>query len=218
MILDMRAIMPKHHPDDELLMQYAAGALPESLALIVATHVGSCERCQAMIGGLEAIGGACMDDIAPISMSDDALASMLAMLDEPHTPAAPRVRPEGVPSPLDEYLDVGFDQLRWRGRKGGIQTFDLDVDRHRTMLLHIPAGAKTPMHSHRGNEYTQVVQGAFLDATGEYCEGDFVVTDSSTTHQPGVIGDQACICLAVLDAPIKLTGPRGWLLNPFLRR
>lgn len=211
--------MPKHHPDDDLLLQYTAGSVPESIALIVATHVGGCARCQAMTGGLDAIGGACLDDITPIKMSDDALASMFSMLDAPaEAEVSLPARPAGVPSPLDEYLSDNFDGLKWRGRSGGIQTYDLEVDANRTMLLYIPAGAKTPMHSHRGNEYTQVVQGAFLDETGEYCEGDFVVTDSSTTHQPGVISERACICLAVLDAPIKLTGPRGWLLNPFLRR
>lgn len=210
--------MPKHHPDDDLLMRYAAGTLPESVALVVATHVGSCSRCQAMVSGLDAIGGACLDDIAPIRMSDDALSSMLALLDAPDDDTVGPPRPDGVPSPLDQYLDVDFDALNWRGRKGGIQTYDIEIDDHRTILLYIPPGTKTPMHSHHGSEYTQVVQGAFMDQTGHFAEGDFVVTDGSTTHKPGVTGDQACICLAVLDAPLKLTGPRGWLLNPFLRR
>lgn len=209
--------MPIHHPDEELLMQYAAGLLPESIALVVATHVGACAQCQAMNGGFEAVGGACLDELAPVSMDDDALASLLARLDEPEEVVEPPKRIPGVPSPLDTYLPDSFDALAWKRRPGGIKIFDLDVDTNRVFLLHIGEGVRTPMHTHRGSEYTLVVEGAFSDSTGEYNVGDFVVTDSSITHQPAVVSDQSCICLAVLDAPIKLTGPRGWLFNPFLR-
>ena len=210
--------MPAHHPDDALLLEYASGAMPQSVALIVATHVGGCARCQATTGGLEAVGGACLDDIAPVEMNDDALASLFARLDGDSAPEPPaHVRIPGVPTPLDQYLSAGFADLTWKGRAGGIQTFELDVPDQRTFLLRIPAGGKSPAHTHRAKEYTQVVQGAFVDHTGEFCEGDFVVTDPSVTHQPMVAGAQSCICLAVLEAPLKLTGPFGWLVNPFLR-
>jgi putative transcriptional regulator len=36
-------------------------------------------------------------------------------------------------------------------------------------------------------------------------------------HRPVVDSDEECICLAVLDAPLKLTGMIGRLVNPFLR-
>ena len=210
--------MPVHHPDDALLLEYASGAMPQSVALVVATHVGACQRCQATTGGLEAVGGACLDDITPVGMSHDALDAMFALLDGPEPqPVTARPRISGVPSPLNEYLTVGFDALPWKGREGGIQTFDLDVPDQRTFLLHIPAGVKSPVHTHRGREITQVVQGAFRDESGEYCEGDFVVTDDSVTHQPQVAGSQSCVCLAVLESPVKLAGPFGWLINPFIR-
>lgn len=209
--------MPSHHPDDELLMQYAAGQTPESVALVVATHVGSCPRCQAMTGGLDAVGGACLDELEPVAMNAGALDALLARLDDdgPAEPIPQRI--PGVPSPLDTYLPASFDALPWKRRPGGIRIYDLDIDTNRAFLLHIGEGARTPMHTHRGSEYTLVVDGAFSDETGEYRAGDFVVTDSNITHQPAVVSDSDCICLAVLDAPIKLTGPRGWLINPFLR-
>lgn len=211
-------MMPIHHPDDELLMQYAAGQTPESVALVVATHVGGCARCQAMTGGFDAVGGACLDEIAPVAMGDAALTDLFALIDGPEARLdPPPARVMGVPSPLDTYLPDVYDALPWKKRPGGIKIYDLDVDANRVFLLHIAEGARTPMHTHRGNEYTLVVDGAFSDSTGEYGVGDFVVTDTNVTHQPAVISDRDCICLAVLDAPIKLTGARGWLFNPFLR-
>ena len=37
---------PHHHPHDELLMEYAAGALDESHSLLVATHLSFCPVCR----------------------------------------------------------------------------------------------------------------------------------------------------------------------------
>jgi len=39
--------MPAHHPGPEVLMDYASGALPEPVALLVATHASLCRECQA---------------------------------------------------------------------------------------------------------------------------------------------------------------------------
>lgn len=209
--------MATYHPNDSLLLEYASGALPQSIALVVATHVGLCRQCQAASGGFEAVGGACLDDIAPVQMSADSVASMFALLDDKPAPEPVIARVPGIPSPLDEYLTEGFDALAWRGRSGGIQTFDLDVPDQRTFLLRIPEGGQSPTHTHRGKEYTLVVDGAFSDEDGEYFEGDFMVTDDAVTHKPQVIGGKACICLAVLESPVRLTGPLGWMINPFLR-
>ena len=38
--------MIKHHPDSELILDYAAGAVPEAVALIVATHLAKCDLCR----------------------------------------------------------------------------------------------------------------------------------------------------------------------------
>jgi putative transcriptional regulator len=61
------------------------------------------------------------------------------------------------------------------------------------------------------------MSGSFSDRTCDYSEGDFILADQSTTHQPRASMDQDCICLAVMDAPLKMTGLFGRMLNPFLR-
>ena len=47
--------------------------------------------------------------------------------------------------------------------------------------------------------------------------GDVAEADPSVNHQPVADPGEDCICLAVTDAPLRLTGPFGRLLNPFLR-
>ena len=38
--------MIHHHPGEELLLAYAAGASDEALSLIVATHMAYCATCR----------------------------------------------------------------------------------------------------------------------------------------------------------------------------
>ena len=47
----------KHHLTDDLLMAYAAGALPEAFDLMVATHISLCDHCRARAESYEAVGG-----------------------------------------------------------------------------------------------------------------------------------------------------------------
>lgn len=216
--------MPIHHPDTAILASYSAGSLREPQSLVVATHLTLCPECLNATRELEALGGALLDE-APLSarMSDGSLAAVLARLEEPESPplVAPLDRGEpaaGVPQPLWDYLGAPLGELGWKRHLGGIAHFTIDTSTagHQTFLLRLPAGRKMPVHTHRGTETTLVLTGAFADHTGEYARGDFVELDGSIAHQPIVDEAEECICLAVLDAPVKLTGAFGRLLNPFL--
>ena len=43
------------------------------------------------------------------------------------------------------------------------------------------------------------------------------IADPHVDHQPQALGDEDCLCLAVTDAPLRLTGRFSRFLNPFLR-
>ena len=87
---------------------------------------------------------------------------------------------------------------------------DYEVALHR-----IDAGGKAPEHDHRGREITVVLTGSFSDEDGVYQPGDFLVREPGDTHRPFAARNEDCICLSVLEAPIKLTGIKR-ILNPFL--
>jgi len=82
----------------------------------------------------------------------------------------------------------------------------------------IRPGGTSNTHTHMGDEYTVILEGSFSDEAGLYHKGDFLLRDASDQHTPVATLDKYCICLAVTEAPIQLTGFFGWLLNPFIRR
>ena len=84
-------------------------------------------------------------------------------------------------------------------------------------MLRIAPGHGVPQHSHRGTELTLVLEGGFSDITGHYVRGDIQVADQELDHQPVADDHVACICLAVTSDHLRLTGPLGRIIDPFLR-
>ena len=213
---------PTHHPSDERLLEYASGALPEPLALLVATHLALCPRCRRVSAELEALGGALLEGMAPEPLAEDRLEQALARLDEalpePGAAAAVPQSEPALPQPLRGYVGDSLDCLPWRPL-GPIAEVQLlrDFEGYTTRLLWVQAGAAVPAHTHAGIEMTLVLRGAFSDASGHFIRGDVDEADSSIAHQPIADEDEDCICLAVTDAPLRLTSRFGRLLNPFLR-
>ena len=47
--------------------------------------------------------------------------------------------------------------------------------------------------------------------------GDFEEADAEVIHQPRVVSDEPCLCVAALDGQIQLDGWLGRLMQPFAR-
>jgi putative transcriptional regulator len=70
-----------------------------------------------------------------------------------------------------------------------------------------------PRHTHRGEELTLVLQGSFSDAAGNYARGDVATANAEIDHQPLAGAGELCLCLAVEEEPLRLTGIVGRALN-----
>jgi putative transcriptional regulator len=208
------------HPSDELLVAYGAGSLEEAAALLVATHLALCPRCRTHVARIEALGGAVIEELPPADLGPDALASVLARLDLPPDPprsARPAAGPPGLPTPLRDYLPAELEALPWKRLAAGIeQVILLQARGIRARLLRIGAGIMVPEHGHGGMELTMVLQGGFADQGQGYARGDVSMADRQVVHSPVADRSETCLCLAVTDAPLKLTGLVGMLVNPFL--
>jgi putative transcriptional regulator len=220
--------MSAYHPDDMTLMNYAAGScsIPESLA--VAVHLCFCHDCRQHVKNLNHLGGALLETIKPASTDDDAFDLLMLSL-EPHDHSGTaKVKMESTPSdkitqhfinPLLRYLPTSLVDLPWQNQTKEISKFDLtslvNVKGFQVALQKISAGAKVPKHTHKGFEYTVILSGGFSDELGVYHEGDFIARDARHKHSPTALQNEDCICLTVLDAPLKFT---GWhrVLNPFM--
>lgn len=217
--------MIRYPAPSELLLDYASGALAEGPALMVASHLAYSEQARADVAALEAAAGEMLASIPAEALPDDALARTLARIDaEPApTPTVPpkddavRVVGTAIPAPLRRYLP---EDAHWRPALGGIEEIELPLDdkSYRATLIRIAAGRGLPGHRHAGSEYTLVLAGAFSDGRGRFDRGDICIADPSVEHRPVADPDQPCVCLVIAEAPVRLTGIFGRLLNPFLKR
>jgi putative transcriptional regulator len=123
-----------------------------------------------------------------------------------------------LPAPLGAYVRGPLADLPWR-HFGAVSEAPLPLDEstYRTRLIRLRAGRAVPRHPHGGQELTVVLEGAFHDGIGAYAVGDLAIADPHVEHQPRALGDEDCLCLAVTDAPLRLTGRFSRFLNPFLR-
>ena len=214
--------MAHYHPNHELLMQFSAGQLSDALGIMVACHLENCQHCRAISRNFEELGGEILESLESIEVSPDFINRTLSKLEESkldnHIVVKPAVIDERLPSPLQRFLPNNLENLSWKGFSKNIQEFDLSFsDHHYTAKFYkIKAGKELPIHTHKGNEFTLVMTGAFSDEAGSYHVGDLILADSNTQHQPKAHMESDCICFAVMDAPLKLTGFWGRMLNPFL--
>jgi len=197
-----------HHVSEELIAEYAAGALDEGWSLAIATHLSLCGDCRGAAADFDAIGGALLTalDVAPVHA--DALAACLARLDDgPPAPAADAnvaARCPVLPSPLASYAGGGLGAVRWRSVGGGVKQCKLPVKGAASArLLWIPPGVAVPEHGHGGMELTLVLAGSFSDGAAAFHRGDIQEADVVVEHTPVSGPDEVCICLAVTDAPLR---------------
>ena len=210
-----------HPAPEELLLDYAAGALAAGPALAVALHVALDPAARRTVGRLGALGGALVEGEADQPFDEDLLQRTLARLDgvavEPR-PASYMPRPgfEWAPAALVPHIGP---EVSWHRVFGGFEEMRLSLPgEHRVSLLRLAPGRGLPMHRHVGEEFTVVLQGGYTDSTGNYGVGDFAVGPGPEQHEPVADPGDPCIALIVLEKPIVLTGPFGRFLNPLVRR
>jgi putative transcriptional regulator len=197
-----------HHPGAELLLTYASGAATEALALLVASHITFCPVCRAEVRRAEAAGGSLFATVPPVSLSESAYQAVLARLD---APAAQIVRSarlaSNLPAPLQAYVGPDYDNLPWRHVAGGISHLPIKTaGGMQARLIRAEPGSGVYEHTHKGEEWTLVLTGSFVDVTGRYAAGDVQSTTPDVSHEPTAEAGPVCINLAVTDAPLKFRG------------
>jgi len=197
----MSAIM--HHVPDPLMAAYAAGSLGHGFDLAVAAHVSMCDDCRAQLAAHQSAGGAVLEGCDSAAISGDLRARVMAGLTAPAPTAPARCgRQDIYPGPVAQAL--GGQPPRWRSiGRGGRQCILHDGPDGVARLLYLPASQVVPEHGHNGLELTLVLQGSFHDETGKFGVGDLAVADAMVDHTPTTGPGEACICLAVSDAPLR---------------
>lgn len=218
----------KHHPEYAWLEQYAAGALPISVALGISTHLSFCGDCRRQVDLLQSLGGLLIEQLAPIAVADELLAQIFTRIDSTaahsdtataSTIAVPDNHADNIPHPLRKLVPNGYRQLRWSRLLPALRAANLDTGEteYSVALQRVAAGGKLPRHDHRGLEFTVVLRGSFSDEFGVYSDGDFMLREPGQRHLPLAAQNEECICLTVQQAPVRFTGWFWRCLNPLLR-
>ncbi|MEQ1492515.1 MAG: ChrR family anti-sigma-E factor [Terricaulis sp.] len=195
---------PQHHPSDDVLTGYVAGALEPGFGLVAAAHIEVCAHCRARVGAFEAASGAALEALPQETISRDALSNVLARLDAPAQPINVDYRSfvERLPLKPKKWLAPGV----W---VAGVNT--PHAPQNRVYLLSVAAGGLTARHEHSGAEFCTVLSGAYRDELGLFAAGDFAAAEGDLNHQPVVQGDEACVCLFATEGRLKPQGLLGRL-------
>lgn len=213
--------MVSHHPHVDILTEHAAGVLPLAQSACVSAHMNYCASCNRTVTQLQQVGEALFCAADPEPVGDALLERVMARLDEeaPLSYARGGLDEHGTPALISRLMRGDFSDISWKKvtdalRQSLISTGDPNFE---FSLMHIAAGGEIPEHGHRGSEMTLVLQGGFSDDAGSYHPGDFIFRGPGDTHAPRAFADEDCICLAVVDQPLKFTGLKYRWMNPFLR-
>lgn len=210
---------------DALLAGYVAGTLAEPARLLVRSHLDLSPVNRGFVRDLEAAGGAMLEEIAPVRI--DNRDAMLAAIFQAPIFQAPADEPISVPhralttrlpAPLFDFIGKDVADLPWKTKLPGLKEYRVaEMDGCSASLLWIRAGMAMPAHTHHGSELTLVLEGGFTDLHGHYVRGDVAYADDDVDHRPVADDDEDCICFAVTEGSLRLTGPIGRLFAPFMR-
>jgi putative transcriptional regulator len=193
---------PQHHPADDVLTAYAAGALEPGFGLVVGAHLEACAHCRARVASFEAASGAALNDLPEADIAPDALAKVMARLDETPAPSAIDTRPL-----LDR---LPLKPKRWVAPGVWVAAVDTPHARdNRVYILSVAPGMPTARHEHTGAEFCTVLKGAYRDELGRFAAGDFAAAYGEFNHQPVVEGDETCVCLFATEGRLKPQGLIG---------
>jgi putative transcriptional regulator len=218
----------KNHPEDDLLAAYAAASLPLSQALCISVHLEHCSECTKNLQRFNQLGSELMLRLQPAPPSPELKNNLFDLIDQLSIDDASNVtvtsqtntNNQSLPRCLHQFIKTGYEDIPWKRLSPDIHSYELcrGQNNAKVELLRIKPGGTSGTHTHMGDEYTVILEGSFSDESGLYRQGDFLVRDSRHKHTPVATIDKECICLAVTEAPIQLTGFFGRLLNPLIRR
>jgi putative transcriptional regulator len=202
---------------ETLLAGYVAGALQPHLHALIESHLILSEENRPFVRALEKAAGDELEATAPAKpLGRAARDQVLAAIYAGGWYGAPRPRKHDpdVPEPLDKLVGMALKDVPWRFKAPGLSSHVLHRSGGLTAALYrIGAGRRFPAHTHEGLEITLVLKGGFSDQAGHHLRGDVAIADPSVDHRPRADPGEPCVCFAVTDAPLRLTGPLGRLIQ-----
>lgn len=217
--------MINFHPSELQLQRFANGTLNPSFSLIVSAHCDLCGHCQKKLKALTQQEAA--KSLVLESQSDDDLSVFGNMMQ--NIMELPEETQLDMPEPLIQ-LDLDGRQFPlprslgrfvnrtagWKKLVGKLWQAQVDIGGDaRAEFIYMEKGGSVPEHTHRGNEWTLVINGEFEDGHHHFETGDLILLDSQHTHTPVSNDPDGCLVFSIVDKPLHFTSGLARLLNPF---
>lgn len=226
--------MTKHPLGEEIYAAYAAGVLSAPMKLLVETQTVMSDDVAGSVRDSEAISGALLEVITPVSVKDQSLKEIFAVIDTEEaglgeagtihstpetTDRTSRTAAEKAGQAIDEILnlpdsvrDLALENGDWQFAGPGVRRMNLMQDGPaKAELIRLEPGCGVPHHGHDSKEFTLVLCGAFHDGFNRYGKGELCAADPDLQHKPVAESGEVCIALAVSDGSMAFTGPLGWV-------
>jgi len=222
--------MINHHPDDNLLTEYASGSAATAISIVVCAHLQTCPQCRQRVEQLNNLGAAILKQSVAEPVQQESFDQLMARIRNQSTPVvkasnSTETAPLYVNDPMMKRLPKVIAKLlprdgkvKWQSAGASLKMARLKTGQqdYEVCFQKISSGGKVFEHGHRGTEITLVLHGSFSDEDGIYSEGDFLVRTPGEVHRPTATQNEDCLCISVVEAPVKITGLFGKLINPFL--
>lgn len=204
--------MASTHPSSGILELYANGSLSEGMDIFVKGHLHFCPICRSKIELLEMVAGELLSNSLDASkITPPSFQSVLEKIAGNNLDHPEEIRPsiEGgtMPTMINNLVGRTSDDIKWRFRLPGISDYQISNNNGEEIsLLKAEPGARIFQHTHEGEEATLVLSGALQDGKKVLRAGDVSVANEEHTHNPAIIGDEACVCLIVMSGKVRFTG------------
>lgn len=207
-----------------LVTQYGLGQLPRAAATLAEAYLELNPGMRPTVQRIESVGGWCLEHAEPAALNKaltagDLLSRVERVGDEKILAPAPALAGNALPESIARHIHGPLAGLPWKWRGFGAYEYrlrDLEDDGIIARLLRIEPGKAVPQHTHDGMEATLVLHGAYRDEAGLFRPGDVEIADHAVDHQPVAEPGATCICFAVNEAPMRLTGRIGRFLQSFM--
>lgn len=226
--------MIKFHPSSQQLKEFVEGSLTPAVSLLVSAHCDMCEQCQLRVESeTEELAAELVSEIeegfdesaqfgdmlsqitqSPSSIEVDGSSSSYASsLGERTVSIELDGRSFKLPRTLHRYVDKTGN---WSSLVGKLWQAPVDLGNQGVAnFIFMGSGGSVPEHTHRGTEYTLVIDGEFSDGLSDYDTGDFIFMDGNKTHTPRSDTKEGCLVFSIVDQPLHFTSGLARLLNPF---
>lgn len=237
--------MIKFHPTSQQISDFVQGTLSPPLALMVAAHCDMCPKCRALVEiETESLAAEMLTDVGDEFDSNIAFGDMLSSITDSNekdtatssvniplseiyfdngtsTQAEEKSetvieldgRKFAVPSTLQRYIQKTGN---WSSLVGKLWQAPVELGNQGVAnFIYMAQGGSVPEHTHRGTEYTLVIDGEFSDGLNHYDTGDFIYMDGEKTHTPRADTKEGCLVFSIVDQPLHFTSGLARLLNPF---